>query len=830
MQDIAFTLFGVAILLLIIGLLPPLAQRLKLPGMVLLAATGVGLGTLIEVLELNARWGSFNDMMQALGSFDMPADAFVFIFLPTLLFETALTINVRRLLDDIAPILLLAVVAVLVSTFMIGVVLHAVGNVSLIACLLLGSILATTDPSAVVGIFRDLGAPRRLTMLVEGESLLNDAAAIALFTLLLAILTGRGSRAIDDAVVTFLWGFTGGIIVGVLCARAICALIAPLRDVPLAEITLTVALAYLSFIIAEEYAHASGVVAVVAAALVVGSHGRTRISPDTWSGLIQVWRQLGFWASSMIILLASMRVPPILMEAHFRDITLLGATVVAALVARALVLFALLPILSALGAASRVSHRFKAVMLWGGLRGAISLALALAVTENPRVDAGTKQFVAVLATGFVLFTLFVNGTTLRWVSRLLGIDILPPAEAAMRNRAMALSLTTIRQEIQRIGTEYQIEPMLASRVGELYAQRMQQIERDPTADEALAKADRVGIGLVTLANHEDELYRHHYRQGVASRPIIELLTGRTSRLIEGVKVGGLEGYRQAAAGMLAYSRPFRLAMLLHRRYGIDRPLTRQLARRFEALLLSRMVLAEMEHFIDDRLIPLLGKTAAEALHNVVDARLESTRQALAALKLQYPEYAMALQQRYLARAALRLEQSQYRTMYAESLISQEILYDLTRDIVSRGVILERPPQLDLGLHLADLVARVPLFTGLDLTRLGDIAKQLRPRLAVPGELLVRKGDRGREMYFIASGEVDVHVVGLAQPVRLGNGDFFGELALMTFQRRVADVRAVGFCHLLVLAKTDFRRLLARDEALRDHISDIAAARLDPKPA
>src|SRR5690606_16150546 len=109
------------------------------------------------------------------------AETILSIFLPVLLFQAGLTIDVRRMMDDAVPILVLAVVAVLVCSAFVGLALDAVSDVGLVACLMLGAIVATTDPVAVIGIFRDLGAPRRLSLLVEGESLFNDAAAIALF-------------------------------------------------------------------------------------------------------------------------------------------------------------------------------------------------------------------------------------------------------------------------------------------------------------------------------------------------------------------------------------------------------------------------------------------------------------------------------------------------------------------------------------------------------------------------------------------------------------------------------------------------------------------------
>ncbi len=142
-------------------------------------------------------------------------------------------------------------------------------------------------------------------------------------------------------------------------------------------------------------------------------------------------------------------------------------------------------------------------------------------------------------------------------------------------------------------------------------------------------------------------------------------------------------------------------------------------------------------------------------------------------------------------------------------------------------MLERLPQLDVRFDVAELVRRVPLFSGLPAERVSVIATLLRARLAMPGEIIVRNGDRGDAMFFVASGAVEVLVPNLAEPVKLGTGDFFGEMALLTRQRRNADVRALGYCQLLVLDEKDFRRLVKKDANLRSHIQAVAEARRQP---
>ena len=824
MHEISVVLFGVAGLLALVSLLPPLANQLATPFTVLLAVVGTALGVMIRFSDSFDHLGVLGRFLRLLGEINLSPESILVIFLPVLLFETALTIDVRRLLDDIAPILTLAVVAVLVSTFVVGYAVYPFTVVPMVGCLLLGAILATTDPAAVIGIFRDLGAPRRLTLLIAGESLLNDAAAIVLFTLLLAMVTGEQQPSLSFGVLAVLQSFGGAVVIGYGMGRLLCHLVTPLRDVPLSEISLTVSFAYLTYILADHYLGVSGVVAVVVNALVVGSVGRTRVSPATWGGLEQTWRQLGFWASSMIFMLAAMLVPQNLDQITLRELALLGVVMAAALAARAVVLFGLLPALSTLGLAQRINPAHSTVILWGGLRGAVSLTLALAVTENPDIDPSVQHFIAVLAPGYVLMTLFIHGTTLRPLIRLLGLDKLSATELAMRNRALALSLSSVIERVETVARDYQVDANVACRTIKQYLERLAEIEQALADAPPLCEADRLYIGLVILVNREEELYLHHFKGGIISRPVVEALTERTGWLLDGARSGGLAGYEKVAREALGFSRHMLWAMRLQQRLNLRGPLARRLSLRFEALLINRAVLISLEDLNQRKLAPLLGEAAAGRLAEVLAGRRTQVEQALAALKTRYPDYAPVVEFQYLKRAALRMEEAEYALMYAESILSQEIFNDLKLDVERRWLAVEQSPKLDLGLQLPKLIARVPIFNGLSTERLALIARLLSARLALPDEILFRRGDRGDSMYFIASGTVDIVVPERPAPIHLGAGDFFGEMALLSGERRTADVRAHGYCHLLELAEPDFRRLIEQDLDLRHHILQVAAQR------
>jgi CPA1 family monovalent cation:H+ antiporter len=241
------------------------------------------------------------------------------------------------------------------------------------------------------------------------------------------------------------------------------------------------------------------------------------------------------------------------------------------------------------------------------------------------------------------------------------------------------------------------------------------------------------------------------------------------------------------------------------------------------MLVSRIVLEELARVVRLRMPAVLGARVAGILGEIVDQRLEATTAALDALRLQYPAYAEALQRRFLRQSALRLEGTQYQALFQEGLIGRELYDNLQREVSAGRADAAARPQLDLGLDTRELVRQVPLFESLGPNDLDKICRLLRPRFAVPSERLIRRGERGNEMYFISSGALEVAVG--KNRIRLGRGDFVGEMALLDDRRRGADVTTLGYCQLLILRADDFKSLLAVDPAIRDAISRVAHDRL-----
>jgi CPA1 family monovalent cation:H+ antiporter len=819
-MDVGFIVFGLAGLLTLVCFMPPLAARLQLPYSVILAIVGCLLGVVIHLHAWAPRVVA--DFLDSIEKFEISSATFLMVFLPVLLFETALAMNVRRLMEDIGTILMMAIVAVLVCTVVVGVSLAVFSPYSLVVCLLLGAIVATTDPVAVVGIFREVGAPKRLTTLVEGESLFNDAASIALYSVLLAAVGGHESLSPLGLVGDFVVHFVGGGIAGFVIGRIACSLFGLLRGFPAAEITLTLTVAYLTFFISEHYLGVSGVVATVIAGLVVGSTGRTRMSPSTFEYLESAWAQFGFWANSLIFLFAAMLIPKLMAAAGFGDLLLIGLLFVVTLFARGLVVFGLLPLLGMTRFGTEVSNSYKTVMLWGGLRGAVSLALALAVTEQPNVPEHARNFIAVATTGYVLLTLFVNGISLRTLIRKLGLNELSPSERTIRNQALIMALEELQGKADEVANTEHIGAEVRERIHAVFDASLASVQDGRVSQMSIGK--RVQVGMTIVAQREEEMFFTILKAQIVDWRMAETLLARAERLEDAVRNGGLAGFDAAIPADVRYSRSFQLALRVHYLFGFQGWLAQELGSRFANLMSKRSVAQRLIAFAQNQIKPLLGDEATLVIVQAHQRRLDLVENALQALNLQYPAYALWLQESYLGRVARELERMRYKEMQNQFLISGEVYADLMEQLRSRWAHIDRHPPLDIELGASELIKRVPLFEGVDAESLHAISKLLKPRLALPDQYILTKGRFTAELCIVASGAVAVHLPD-GTVAELGSGEFFGELALLGEIDLVPDVTSLGYSKLLMLQAKDFHAFLARDPHLRERVEKVVKQRL-----
>ncbi len=393
----AVGLFALSLLADRLGALLRLPHTLVL---VLMGALVAWLLTAVAGVDTGLRAMSFHDLV-------------FFVFLPVLVFESAYHIPVRTLTRNLGVILFLAVIGMILSALISAALIYwGIGHPAgfpWVAALLTGALLAATDPVAVVAQLKAMGAPERVTMLLEGESLFNDASAIVLFGVVLGMATGAGADAtFSGAMFSFLQVFFGGLGVGAAAgALGVGALWLFRPGVGHALIILTVA--YGSFLLAETVFHVSGILAALLAGLILARFVQREDSPIVGTELSFVLRLMAYAANGSVFLLVGMTLTlPMFTERWLAMLIAIGAV----LVARAVIVFGSMPLLN-LVAARPVPLGYQGVMVWGGLRGAVTLALALSLPAS--LDYWWT--IQAMAYGVVMFTLVVQAPTMPWLIR-----------------------------------------------------------------------------------------------------------------------------------------------------------------------------------------------------------------------------------------------------------------------------------------------------------------------------------------------------------------------------------------------------------------------------
>jgi len=819
------TAAGLVLLIALLGLAAlavPLARWVGLPVTVLFASLGLVYGFTTTIFSLDPLGGVLDSYdLWFVEQLALDSQSMLYLFLPPLLFDMAIVINVRRLLDDVALVVVMAVVAVAMATAAVGVLLWLVSPIGLVACLLLGAAVATTDPGAVISTFREIGAPKRLLVILEGESLLNDAAAIAIFGLLIGLLRHEVELSATTFLIDFLYTFGSGALVGAVVALTAGALYPLLVRSTVAEASITVCVAYGAFIAAEQLVGGSGVVAVVFAGLLTGSAGFLRMGPGNWATVKLVWTQIGFWANALIMILATSLVPGLLAELGWRVGLLVVPIYAGAALARAAVLFALVPLLARLRLAAPIQKKQSILVCWGGVRGSVTLVLAISIASMSALGENAKTLAA-LAASYTLATIFLNAATLAWLTQRLGLNQLSASDMALREKIVAGSLQRVRKLVGNIARARDIEAEVLAAVEAALGQQADRMAAH-AGEERVPFGERLRIGLTIASGQEMRLIRRAFEEGAIGPRAASLLRLNAERIADAARTGGREKYELEAKKALEPSFSYRVALWLHRRLRLDRPLRGAIELHFACLLESERIVRDLRRFMDETVTPMIDEDAARNVSALLADRHEAIEAEIEAISVQYPVYASQLERTLVTRALIRNEFRQFRRLHNDGVIELELYDDLIAELNRRERDAARPPRLDLTLTPLALLERVSLFSELDKDQRRRLARALRTRLAAPGEIILKDGDRSTDVFFIVSGAVEVQSGG--QPKILGSGEIFGEAALTNpYRRREGDVISRGHSRLLVLTHRNIDRLGRRDGSIAALIRSAAASR------
>jgi len=792
--------------LLAIGVLVRgLFNRLPIPYTVMLVILGMLLGNLARVWQ----------PLESIRYFQLSPELVFFIFLPVLIFESGLSLHARQLAKDIVPVLMLAIPALLLSTTIVGVGVWALLPLDLTTALLFGALISATDPVAVVSLFKELGTPTRLTTLVEGESLLNDATAIVLFSILLGLAL-HGGFVVSDigaAMLEFTRVFLGGTLLGLAFGLLLSFLVVRLHLDTSSVLISSLILAYVAFIVAEHGLHVSGVMAVVAAALSFSLVASPRLAEETGHAVHNTWGFLADMTNTLLFLLIGMAVDLQSLAATSGFILLVGLLVI---VARGVSVYSFVPLTVKLFKLPEVTMGERHIMWWGGLKGGLAIAIVLSIPA----DLPGRDILLNLTLGVVLLSLLINAPTIRLLIERLGLDRLSEDESIELEQTAAQVRMHAGSVLQKL-----LDNRVLSRAGNFRAeQEVSQSLQWPSqdvSDESFKRKQHLNA----LREESREL-ESLFKAGVV--PQYSFLDIKVELQHESDQLRNPERI-ESEMGASSPSLFIRFENeLIHRLRESD----------WASNLLARYQNSRIsQHVVKDLVRILMAEAAIEYARQQAEIdprfdpsiesryrdRLQLLHDKVAAYQRDFGEFYQRFEGRFAKRtvliSVLRYIQNEQRRGVVSSKVYAVLAQAVSQALDLIPAISEPVP----GMRNEDLIGLVPLFSGLTDDALKGIAAKAASVNYLPGDIIIGQGEQGDSLYIVVKGRVRVsHTVEEEAQVLadLVVGDFFGEMALLGDQVRRATVTAQHTSTLLRLTAQGVMEISGQFPEIGEYLNEL----------
>lgn len=509
---------GALILLLISNITHFVCKKLGFPYSVFLVLIGA-------VFHLN------RDLITVFKDFALTPELLFFVFLPPLLFESSFNLDFRKLKRDVFIISIFATVGVILAAFVIGVGVYLLLGIPLWISFLFAAIISSTDPIAVIAIFKELGAPKRLLQMLDAESMLNDGTSIIFSKIILSILSvGFAGESLVWSGVNFIYVVFGGIVFGALVATIATYLVKSLKNEMLIEVTITLLVAFTSFVIAEEFLKVSGVVATVSAGIFFGNIGIQKFSPRVKYFVKEFWEYIAFIANSFVFLLVGMTFGFELLVTNYPAIIVAYLLV---LVGRSVSVYSLSIIHNKFFPENKIPKNWMHVLNWGGLRGALPIAVILTLPEN----ASYKPELLTITVGVVILSLLINGLSMKPLMHFLKINQPTLLEKAQSEIAKTLLLSRSRKHVYSLKEIGEISHDSDQKFDITYQKKINNIftgvkKFSPIEKEYAKKA------VYQLAFHiEKEVFIKLYEKGVLTEKILNKLKEKLEEGLDLIEAG-----------------------------------------------------------------------------------------------------------------------------------------------------------------------------------------------------------------------------------------------------------------------------------------------------
>ncbi len=816
------------VVLLVVGLILGLLARLS-AGAIFNGDEPVEIGSLwqelLNIFFVAVRWAG-----------NIEPHIIMFIFLPILIFEAAFTLDFHTFKKSVGNAALLAVPGIVIAIFLTSLLIEGLSSAGLgfnewswLLAMVFGTVVSATDPVAVVAILKELGASKKLATLIEGESLLNDGTAIVIFFILIGILPfGLQMHTTENTVfVEFLRVAVGGILLGVVIGGVVLLWVGKVFNDALIEITLIVVAAYLTFFIAEHFFHVSGVLGLVALGLSMASAGRTKISADVQHFLHEFWELAAFIANTLIFMIVGVVVAKRVVFS-VNDFVALLLLYVGLHIIRGIVFFIFYPLMRKVGYGLQ---RKNAIVAWyGGLRGAISLSLALLFVGeiekiNPEASLAliADQFLFYIA-GIVVLTLLINASTIKWLIRWLGLTKISSVKAMMFSSAYeSLSKSTFN-ELDVIKNDRFMQGADWDAVNKFLPNYKSIVvpEDDTALTDPLYEARR------RLLEKEKSSYWNQYKEGLLGPNAFTELTEQVNEVID---LSGTIPLNSRKFFDSIWHIPKMLSLLQYV------PLLKFYAKK---IILNRLSSAYdiVRGFVvsQDEVLKLSASLDFKChqtddcrqIKTIISDEINSNRltglQFVKEIHTAYPEIAKAIETRQAARSVLNFEKRNIKEMKNDGIIEKDEAIKLLIDVE------KRMKELLDTLFISRLLQPIEVLKNVNwLQNVPDhIVKQVlsiaQEKNYGSGQHIINARINGEvDMEVIARGSAKVFINGNLIDL-LGAGTVIGEMSLLTNKHRTADVVADTPVTTLLLPSEKMHKILESSPELQQNLWNTAGLR------
>ncbi|MFH1321680.1 MAG: cation:proton antiporter [Bacteroidota bacterium] len=833
-------LFFIIIALIIGAATRHFLRKSPLPYTVTLLLIGIVLGV---AARLGFFEGGFESVSLAIGwAGHIDPHVILFVFLPTLIFEAAFAMDMHTFKKSLANALLLAVPGIIIAMILTAILVISLDkfDIGLIGwgwsiALMFGAVISATDPVAVVSILKEVGASKKLAHLIEGESLLNDGTAIVIFMVFYLPLVGMATGT--SPVVEFGRVAIGGTLLGIIIGGVTIAWVKKVFNDALVEITVIVAAAYLTFFIAEHFFHVSGILGLVSLGLVMAGVGRTRISPEVEHFLHEFWELAAFIANTLIFIIVGVVIAQrIVFTAN--DFLILGIIYIGIHIIRAITILILFPIMRKAGYGLQVKDSY--ILWWGGLRGAIGLALALIVAgvDDKYISEEIRNQFLFLLAGTVTLTLLINATTIKALVNFLGLTKIPAIKAMMMSNAFHHLATDTKNVLEVLKSDRFMSGANWNSVREY----LPHPDIPVISEEDRASMDTLSETRRRILEKEKSSYWYQFKDGLLGPIAVRRLSDGISETLDD---GGAIPLSERKYLEQLWGTPKLLSKLqtipLFGRFAKSF-LSERLAMNYDiarGFVVAQEEVVKLVESISHNLYATHDKPESTQA-NGKEPEAENTKiiamikdeinqnrirglNYIKNLREVYPEIAIAIETKQAIRSVLNHEQSTVNNLLKQGRIEQDEAGKMLDSVEERmKMLMNTPPSIQLP-EPVELLKEVPWLQILEPEIFNKVVDLVRERLYTSGQTLVEQGGPGDGLFIIARGTVKVTVGDYIVDI-LGPGSVIGEMAVLTGVKRTATVTAETPVTALWLATSDMQEAMKGSKELEEQLWRTAGIR------